>query len=174
MYADVLTCLTRDPLAGNVSPALIGSQGTIPLSIVSTIPDIMQHYKDCSESDFHPQVSSRRGLTWNVPSSSRSRREGGLSRDECVPSVRNSFSERVLILRLPPTDYWQCVETPSTGSSRTDERTEPGSSFCRPSDSVSTIASGLRELNRRVGERNGQRIVVKIMWDRGAVPQLWQ
>ena len=50
MYADVLTCLTRDPLAGNVSPALIGSQGTIPLSIVSTIPDIMQHYKDCSES----------------------------------------------------------------------------------------------------------------------------
>lgn len=50
MYSDVLTCLTRDPLAGNVSPALIGTQGTIPLSIVSTIPDIMQHYKDCSAS----------------------------------------------------------------------------------------------------------------------------
>lgn len=53
MYADVLTCLTRDPLAGNVSPALIGSQGTLPLSIVSTIPDIMQHYKDCSKFWVH-------------------------------------------------------------------------------------------------------------------------
>lgn len=41
MYADVLTCLPRDPLAGNVSPALLGTAGTVPLSIVSTIPDIM-------------------------------------------------------------------------------------------------------------------------------------
>ncbi|GAA5877151.1 hypothetical protein JCM3774_003316 [Rhodotorula dairenensis] len=105
MYADVLTCLTRDPLAGNVSPALIGSQGTLPLSIVSTIPDIMQHYKDCIV-----------------------------------------LAEKEVFL---VTNYWQ------------------------PSDSVSTIASGLRELNRRVGERNGRKIVVKIMWDRGAVPQLW-
>ncbi|GAA5983494.1 hypothetical protein JCM10908_000308 [Rhodotorula pacifica] len=105
MYSDVLTCLTRDPLAGNVSPALIGSQGTIPLSIVSTIPDIMQHYKDCIV-----------------------------------------LAEKEVFL---VTNYWQ------------------------PSDSVNTVASGLRELNRRVGERNGQKIVVKIMWDRGAVPQLW-
>ena len=49
MYADVLTCLTRDPLAGNVSPSLLGTQGTIPLSVVSTIPDIMKHYYDVSE-----------------------------------------------------------------------------------------------------------------------------
>ncbi|KAK4705417.1 hypothetical protein P7C70_g782, partial [Phenoliferia sp. Uapishka_3] len=46
MYADVLTCLTRRPLAGNISPALLGTSGTIPLSIVSTIPDIMRHYYD--------------------------------------------------------------------------------------------------------------------------------
>ena len=50
MYADVLTCLSRRPLAGNVSPALLGTSGTIPLSIVSTIPDIMRHYYDTSES----------------------------------------------------------------------------------------------------------------------------
>lgn len=49
MYADVLMCLTRDPLAGVVSPALLGTSGTIPLSIVSTIPDIMRHYADCSK-----------------------------------------------------------------------------------------------------------------------------
>ncbi|CEQ39639.1 SPOSA6832_01187, partial [Sporobolomyces salmonicolor] len=93
MYADVLTCLARDPLAGNVSPALIGSQGTIPLSIVSTIPDIIKHYYDTA-----------------------------------------------------PT---------------------------RPSNSVNTIASALRELNTRVEKRKGEKIVVKIMWDRGAIQQLW-
>ncbi|BGP32210.1 hypothetical protein JCM10296v2_003990 [Rhodotorula toruloides] len=105
MYADVLTCLTRDPLAGNVSPALIGTQGTIPLSIVSTIPDIMQHYQDCIV-----------------------------------------LAEKEVFL---VTNYWQ------------------------PSDSVTTVASGLKELNKRVGERKGEKVVVKIMWDRGAVQQLW-
>ncbi|TNY24646.1 hypothetical protein DMC30DRAFT_345314 [Rhodotorula diobovata] len=107
MYSDVLTCLTRDPLAGNVSPSLIGTQGTIPLSIVSTIPDIMQHYHDCSA------LASR--------------------------------------------------QTCADGFSRS----------CRPSDSVKKVAEGLVELNKRVGERKGQRIVVKVMWDRGAVQQLW-
>ncbi|GAA6013836.1 hypothetical protein JCM10207_008208 [Rhodosporidiobolus poonsookiae] len=105
MYADVLTTLTRDPLAGNVSPALIGTQGTIPLSVVSTIPDIMQHYYDCIV-----------------------------------------LAEREVFL---VTNYWQ------------------------PSDSVTKIAAGLTELNKRVGERNGEKIVVKVMWDRGAIQQLW-
>lgn len=44
----------------------------------------------------------------------------------------------------------------------------------RPSDSVNTVASGLKELNKRVGERKGEKVVIKIMWDRGAVQQLWQ
>lgn len=44
MFADCLLTLQRDPLAGLVSPPLIGSEGTIPLSIVSVIPDIMNHY----------------------------------------------------------------------------------------------------------------------------------
>ncbi|GAA5921825.1 hypothetical protein JCM3775_001843 [Rhodotorula graminis] len=105
MYSDVLTCLTRDPLAGNVSPSLIGTQGTIPLSVVSTIPDIMQHYHDCIV-----------------------------------------LAEKEVFL---VTNYWQ------------------------PSDSVKKVAEGLVELNRRVGERKGERIVVKVMWDRGAVQQLW-
>ncbi|KZT52557.1 hypothetical protein CALCODRAFT_520622 [Calocera cornea HHB12733] len=46
MYADVLLCLERDPMSGLVSPPLMGGTGTIPLSIVSVIPDIMQHYYD--------------------------------------------------------------------------------------------------------------------------------
>lgn len=44
----------------------------------------------------------------------------------------------------------------------------------RPSDSVNTVASGLRELDKLVGERKGDKIVVKVMWDRGAIEQLWQ
>ncbi|GAA6049780.1 hypothetical protein JCM3770_002157 [Rhodotorula araucariae] len=105
MYSDVLTCLTRDPLAGNVSPALIGTQGTIPLSIISTIPDIMQHYHDCIV-----------------------------------------LAEKEVFL---VTNYWQ------------------------PSDSVNKVAEGLRELDKRIARRKSEKIVVKIMWDRGAVQQLW-
>jgi len=44
----------------------------------------------------------------------------------------------------------------------------------RPSDSVKCIARAFRELNEAVAKRNGQKIVVKIMWDRGDIHQLWQ
>ncbi|KAI5477194.1 hypothetical protein MNV49_006638 [Pseudohyphozyma bogoriensis] len=104
MYADVLTCLTRDPLAGNVSPALIGTSGTIPLTIVSTIPDIMKHYYDVIV-----------------------------------------LAEKEIFL---VTNYWQ------------------------PSDSVTAVGNALKELSKRVGERKGDKVVVKVMWDRGAFEQL--
>jgi hypothetical protein len=48
------------------------------------------------------------------------------------------------------------------------------SSVRRPSDSVNAIAGALLELNERISKRNGEKIVVKVMWDRGAVKQLWQ
>jgi len=41
-----LHALDIDPLAGLVSPSLLGTSGVIPLSIVSVIPDIMRHYAD--------------------------------------------------------------------------------------------------------------------------------
>jgi phosphatidylserine/phosphatidylglycerophosphate/cardiolipin synthase-like enzyme len=47
LFHNVLSTLKRDPLAGRVSPCLIGSSGFIPLTIISTIPDIMQHYYHC-------------------------------------------------------------------------------------------------------------------------------
>ncbi|ODQ51959.1 hypothetical protein SAICODRAFT_20276 [Saitoella complicata NRRL Y-17804] len=47
IYGDVLTTLDRNPLAGCVSPPLIGTSGTLPLTILSTIPDIMHHYYEC-------------------------------------------------------------------------------------------------------------------------------
>ncbi|CAF0949175.1 unnamed protein product [Adineta steineri] len=47
LFHNVLCTLRRDPLAGRVSPSLIGSSGVIPLTIISTIPDIMQHYYHC-------------------------------------------------------------------------------------------------------------------------------
>ncbi|RDX54088.1 hypothetical protein OH76DRAFT_1062134 [Lentinus brumalis] len=46
MYSDVLDTLERDPLIGVVSPPLLGASGVVPLSIVSTIPDIMRHYHE--------------------------------------------------------------------------------------------------------------------------------
>ncbi|KAI0295123.1 hypothetical protein B0F90DRAFT_1638400 [Multifurca ochricompacta] len=46
IYKDVLHILDIDPLAGQVSPSLLGNSGVIPLSVVSVIPDIMNHYAD--------------------------------------------------------------------------------------------------------------------------------
>jgi hypothetical protein len=47
LFHNVLFTLQRDPLCGRVSPSLIGTSGVIPLTIISTIPDIMQHYYQC-------------------------------------------------------------------------------------------------------------------------------
>ena len=44
MFGDVLETLNKDPFTNLVAPSLIGASGTIPVSIVSIIPDIMRHY----------------------------------------------------------------------------------------------------------------------------------
>ncbi|WVF71175.1 hypothetical protein IAT40_005975 [Kwoniella sp. CBS 6097] len=46
MYISLLPTLERDPLSGLVPPDLLGSTTTMPLSVISLIPDIMQHYRD--------------------------------------------------------------------------------------------------------------------------------
>lgn len=46
MYLSLMPTLERDPLSGLVPPDLLGSTTTMPLSIISLIPDIMQHYRD--------------------------------------------------------------------------------------------------------------------------------
>ena len=42
-YHDVLCCLEPDPLCGVVSPALMGSYGTMPLSVIAPLVDIVRH-----------------------------------------------------------------------------------------------------------------------------------
>lgn len=46
MYLSLLPSLERDPMSGLVAPPLLGSTGTMPLSIISLIPDIIRHYRD--------------------------------------------------------------------------------------------------------------------------------
>ena len=43
VYHDVLSCLGADPLGGMVSPPLMGSHGTMPLSIIAPLADIFRH-----------------------------------------------------------------------------------------------------------------------------------
>ena len=43
VYHDALCCLNLDPLAGMVSPSLMGSHGTIPLSIIAPLADVFRH-----------------------------------------------------------------------------------------------------------------------------------
>lgn len=43
VWHDALCALEHDPLAGVVSPPLMGSSGVVPLSIISALPDICRH-----------------------------------------------------------------------------------------------------------------------------------
>lgn len=43
IWNDALCTLDHDPLAGVVSPPLMGSSGIVPLSIISSLPDICRH-----------------------------------------------------------------------------------------------------------------------------------
>ncbi|KAF7800300.1 hypothetical protein EIP86_011548 [Pleurotus ostreatoroseus] len=45
VFCDVLDTLEHGPLKDVCSPALIGSSGVVPMSVVSLIPDIMRYYK---------------------------------------------------------------------------------------------------------------------------------
>ena len=43
VYHDVLATLDADPLGGMISPPLMGSHGTMPLSIIAPLADIVRH-----------------------------------------------------------------------------------------------------------------------------------
>lgn len=92
-----------DPLAGLVSPSLLGSSGVIPLTIVSVIPEILRNYADL---------------------------------------IARAEAEVLLA-----TNYWES------------------------SQASAIIAESLRELSRRVQARGGEKVVVKLMYDRGNVKQ---
>jgi phosphatidylserine/phosphatidylglycerophosphate/cardiolipin synthase-like enzyme len=42
-YADALNCLGADPMSGMVSPPLMGSHGTVPLTVIAPLADIIRH-----------------------------------------------------------------------------------------------------------------------------------
>lgn len=42
-FADALKCLDADPMAGVVSPPLMGSHGTVPLTVIAPLADIIRH-----------------------------------------------------------------------------------------------------------------------------------
>ena len=43
VYHDAISCLDADPLGGMVSPPLMGSYGTVPLTIIAPLADIFRH-----------------------------------------------------------------------------------------------------------------------------------
>ncbi|KAI0801970.1 hypothetical protein BC629DRAFT_1591626 [Irpex lacteus] len=46
IYLDVLDTLEHGPLKNMCSPALMGSSGVIPITVISLVPDIMRYYKE--------------------------------------------------------------------------------------------------------------------------------
>lgn len=102
-FSDAILSLERQPLAGLVSPSLMGSHGVVPLTIISTLPDINRHTANCIV---------------------RARKEVFLA-----------------------TNFWIY------------------------SDASLIITNALRELSKRAGKR-GDRVVVKIIYDRGSMKQV--
>ncbi|KAJ5218783.1 uncharacterized protein N7498_000882, partial [Penicillium cinerascens] len=47
IYHDVLCSLEKNPIAGVVSPPVIGSRGVVPLTIVAPLPDLCRHLANC-------------------------------------------------------------------------------------------------------------------------------
>ncbi|WFD23568.1 hypothetical protein MEQU1_002261 [Malassezia equina] len=47
LLADAMLSLPANPLSGVVSPQILATTGTVPCSILSTGPHIIQHYYDC-------------------------------------------------------------------------------------------------------------------------------
>ncbi|KAI1818410.1 hypothetical protein GGS20DRAFT_288209 [Poronia punctata] len=106
IYNDTLCNLNKDPGLGMVSPSLLGRSGTIPLTIISVLPDIVRHMSNLI--------------------------------------VR---AEKEVFLA---TNFWQnCV------ASR-------------------YLTDAIRELSRRVQERDGNsRVVIKVLYDRGNPRQVF-
>lgn len=102
-FHDALCALNHDPLEGMVSPSLMGSTGTIPLTIIAPLPDIARHMSNLI--------------------------------------VR---AEREVFLA---TNFWIA------------------------SDASRLITDAFLELSKRAGQR-GQRVVVKVMYDRGNIKQV--
>ncbi|KAL4898021.1 hypothetical protein BDV59DRAFT_208557 [Aspergillus ambiguus] len=47
IYHDALCALQKNPMSGVVSPPLMGSHGTVPLTIVAPLPDLCRHMANC-------------------------------------------------------------------------------------------------------------------------------
>lgn len=102
-FHDALCSLEHDPLAGMISPSLMGSNGVVPLTIIAPLPDICRHMSNLI---------------------ARAKHEVFLA-----------------------TNFWIA------------------------SDASRLITDSLLELSKRAGER-GQKVVVKIMYDRGNIKQV--
>ncbi|TLS26883.1 hypothetical protein PpBr36_04868 [Pyricularia pennisetigena] len=104
MYHDALATLDEDPSQGVVSPSLMGSNGVMPLTIISTIPDIVRHMANLIVAAEHDVFIA--------------------------------------------TNFWQ------------------------NSEASKYITEAIRELSRRAEGRD-DKVVVKIMYDRGSVRQVF-
>lgn len=140
IFYDVLLTLESDPMAGLVSPPLLASTGVIPLSIVSVIPDIIKH----CESSFY-----------------RTSAEKGTRRSKLT---RSNFDLSLVPRPSPPRLPLLFIVTPPDADVIVRAETEIffATNFWEASGAAKTICEALVELSRRVGERGGPKIVVKM------------
>ena len=123
----MLGTLDGDPMAGMVSPPLLGSCGVLPLTIISTY--------------VIPLFRAERTKVICFPSFPHNR----------VPDIVRHLSNVIVRAKhevFLSTNYWAA------------------------GDPAMMIANALRDLSDRVGKRGGDKVVVKIIYDRGNLKQV--
>ncbi|CAD6887945.1 unnamed protein product [Tilletia controversa] len=140
ILADALLPLPRDPMCGVVSPPLLATTGIVPLSIFSTGPDIIGHYYDCI-------VSARKEVIlltnyW----------QGGSNVQRIADALRELNARQAERI------------TNGTGSPSGHGSTN-GKSTTNPVGKSTASSSSSSKTKKDVPLE--QRIIVKLMWDRG-------
>ncbi|TKY87535.1 hypothetical protein EX895_003549 [Sporisorium graminicola] len=170
ILADCLLPLPRNPMSGVVSPPLLATTGIAPLSIFSTGPDIIGHYFDCI-------VAARREVIlltnyW----------QGGKNVDriaEALLELNNRVQKRRKLKALEarrkgqtgaaanPSDPPQQEKAAKQQNQLLEEQGAPGSNARTENDRdgpENDVDDDGIELGPPTAE---ERIVVKLMWDRG-------
>ncbi|SPO31578.1 uncharacterized protein UTRI_06398_B [Ustilago trichophora] len=167
VLADCLLPLPRNPMSGVVSPPLLATTGIVPLSIFSTGPDIIGHYYDCI-------VAARREVIlltnyW----------QGGKNVDRIAEALRelnNRVQKRRKLRALEARRKGQTTAT-ANDTPQADKAAKQDA-LLEKQGAPGSVARAEQDDNRQDGHLQDEdielgppttedRIVVKLMWDRG-------
>lgn len=170
ILADCLLPLPRHPMSGVVSPPLLATTGIVPLSIFSTGPDIISHY-------YHCIVAARREviLLTNYWQGGENVNRIAEALRELNKRVQKRRKQRALEIKRKgqstaptnPSNPLQANDTARRQEHLLKTDGAPGS-IARAEKDNNTVNGDVEDEDIELGPPTAEeRIVVKLMWDRG-------